>query len=543
MSEIETSPSGSLLTAAQMRAVEHDAMRSGGLRGQDLMEAAGRAVVAAVFAHWPDLAQGQPRALVLCGPGNNGGDGFVIARALRDWGWRVDLALLGVPGRLPPDARTQHDAWAGMGAVLPVEQVDPAGADLVVDALFGTGLTRPLPDSARRILGALEAMRCTGAGPRIVAVDIPSGLCADSGRVLGAAAVRADLTVAFHRAKPGHVLAEGPAHCGALRVVDIGLRGAGGGVPLIGPPDFALIDKGGPHRQGAHKYDHGHALILSGPMGRSGAARLAARGALRIGAGLVTVASPGSAMLENACQLTAIMLRRCDGAGALARMLAEDARIGALCLGPGLGLGQGSRDLVAAALAAEGRAVVLDADALTSFEEAPDALFRQTHAQTVLTPHGGEFARLFPDLALRLRDEALTGPAYSRIEAARDAAVRAGCVVVLKGPDSVMAGPDGQVAVHAAIDARAVPWLATAGAGDVLAGMITGLMARGRTAWEAGTAAVWLHVEAARHGGPGLIAEDIPEALPGVLRKLAAKGACQAGTVNRSAEASSSPSA
>lgn len=518
MSDFKTPALDSLLTGAQMRAVEHEAMRSGGVSGLTLMEAAGRAVVAAVFAQWPDLAASPRRAAVLCGPGNNGGDGFVIARLLSDWGWQVEVALLGVSESLPADARAQHDRWAAIGSVVPLEGFDPRDADLVVDALWGTGLTRPLPDVVRRILGLDSEGAVAARRPRIVAVDIPSGICADSGRAVGDVAVRADLTVAFHRAKRGHVLAQGPAHGGALVVADIGLRTAGCGVALVGPPALSVIDKADPAGQGLHKYDHGHALVLSGPMGRSGAARLAARAALRIGAGLVTVAAPGSAMMENACHLTAIMLARCDHAAALAEMLARDARLGALCLGPGLGLGEGTRDLVAAALKADGRAVVLDADALSSFADDPGALFALSHAQTVLTPHGGEFARLFPDLAARMTGPVATGPAYSRIDATRDAAVRAGSVVILKGPDSVIAAPDGRVAVHAAVGDRAVPWLATAGAGDVLAGMITGLMARGHDPWLASTAAVWLHVEAARLIGPGLIAEDLPDALPRVLR-------------------------
>lgn len=509
MDDLKTRDFGGLVTAAQMRAIEARAMDGGAVTGLALMEAAGRAVLTAIWAHWPELAQAPQRAVVLCGPGGNGGDGFVIARLLQDWGWHVRVGLLGPKDRLPPDARVNHDRWAALGAVETLADVARAGADISIDALFGIGLTRPLPSEVPAHPAA-----------RRVAVDIASGICADSGRALGGRALCADLTVSFHRAKPGHILAEGPAHCGALVVADIGLRDTGGGVPLIGPPARRVIDKGDGPGAGRHKYHHGHALVLSGPMGCSGAARLAARAALRIGAGLVTVAAPGSAMLENACHLTAIMLARCDGAEALAGMLARDARLCALCLGPGLGLGQGTCDLVRAALGAEGRAVVLDADALSSFAQDPKALFALCHAQTVLTPHDGEFVRLFPDLAARLSTPADRGPCYSRIDAARAAAARAGCVVVLKGPDSVVASPDGRVAVHAAMGGRAVPWLATAGAGDVLAGMITGLMARGHDAWVASTAAVWLHVEAARLFGPGLIAEDLPETLPRVLRAL-----------------------
>lgn len=510
MSKLKTLPVDALLCAAEMRAVEQQAMETGATTGLALMEAAGRVVVQAIFAQWPDLAKGPHQARVLCGPGNNGGDGFVIARLLAEWGWQVELRFWGARDRLPPDARHNHDRWAAMGAVLPLGAQDSGAVDLVVDALFGIGLSRPL---APEVVAAIDPRRMACA--HVVAVDIPSGLCAESGRVLGTAALRADLSVTFHRAKLGHVLAEGPTHCGALVVADLGLRAAAVGVPVIGPPPRAWIDKGAGPGAGGHKYRHGHALILSGPMGKSGAARLAARAALRIGAGLVTVAAPGSALLENACQLTAIMLRRADGAEGLAKMLVEDPRLGALCVGPGLGTGQSTRDLVLVALGALGtRAVVLDADALSAFAADPAELFAHIHARCVLTPHDGEFARVFPDLAARCAGAVASGPAYSRIEAARDAAARAGCVVVLKGPDTVVACPDGRVAVHAAMGARAVPWLATAGAGDVLAGMITGLLARGHDPWAASTAAVWLHAEAARIFGPGLIAEDLVETLP-----------------------------
>jgi len=257
-------------------------------------------------------------------------------------------------------------------------------------------------------------------------------------------------------------------------------------------------------------------------MGRSGAARLAARGALRVGAGLVTVAAPGSAMMECAAQLTAIMLKRCDDAEGLAAIL-DDTRLNALCLGPGLGVGQGTRDLVAAALGA-GRAAVLDADALSSFADAPEALFELARGtRTVLTPHGGEFARLFSDIAARLSERPEGGPAYSKIDATRDAAGRAGCTVLFKGPDTVIAEPNGRCSVHSAHYDRAAPWLATAGSGDVLAGFITGLLARGFDPARAAGVAAWAHVEAARAFGPGLIAEDLPEMIPAVLKSLEAQ--------------------
>ncbi|MBN2905899.1 MAG: NAD(P)H-hydrate dehydratase [Rhodobacteraceae bacterium] len=518
-----------LLSAAQMRAVEGAAIESGAVDARTLMERAGRGAVAAMFEHWPDLAQVPRRAVVLCGPGNNGGDGFVVARLLHEWGWQVAVFLCGDPDALPPDARHNCARWGALGPLRRAAEIDRAdqlgalGADLFVDALFGTGLSRPVDVSMPGLAAFFEygARWRDGGGPPTVALDLPSGVCSDSGRVLGAA-MDAALTVGFHRAKPGHYLlpAEGggAARCGALRIVDIGLPAGMGAAPgpvtaLIGPPGRAL-DK---QALGGHKYSHGHALVLAGGAGRTGAARLAARGALRIGAGLVSLAAPGGAMMECASHLTAIMLRRCDDAQALAGLL-EDARFSALCLGPGLGTGPREAALVRAALAAR-RPTVLDADALSLL--ATDAsLFAALHADCLLTPHGGEFARLFPDLAADLAAPDPRGPACSKLDVVRAAAARAGCAVLLKGADTVIAAPDGRAWVHAALYDRAAPWLATAGAGDVLAGIAAGLMARGIDAPQAAGMAAWLHVEAARAFGPGLIAEDLPECLPRVLRAL-----------------------
>lgn len=507
-------------------------MAAGRVTGLDLMERAGAAVVAAALAEQPALGAGAHRALVLCGPGNNGGDGFVVARLLADRGWAVDLRLMGTVDRLPPDARTHHDRWIAMGIVHPIEApCDPLDSDLIVDALFGTGLARPLPDAPW--LPALLPewdLRDDPGRPRIVAVDVPSGLCADSGRVIGTAALRADLTVSFHSLKRGHVLSDGPAHCGKVVVADIGLPVGAATAHCVTAPARGQIDKADPFGRARHKYSHGHALALSGPMGRSGAARLAARAALRVGAGVVTLAAPGSAMMECASQLTAIMLRRCDDAAGLTEMLA-DTRLNAVCLGPGLSAGSQDvarvRALVGAALDGPAlewpaRGVVLDADALTAFADAPQALFGLLHPGVVLTPHMGEFARLFPDIAKRLAAPATIGPALSRLDAAQEAAARAGCTILLKGPDTVIADAGGRLAVNAAVYERSAPWLATAGAGDVLAGMIAGLMARGLPGFDAACTAAWLHVEAARAFGPGLIAEDLPEALPALLRDVLA---------------------
>ncbi|MEQ9112927.1 MAG: NAD(P)H-hydrate dehydratase [Miltoncostaeaceae bacterium] len=280
----------------------------------------------------------------------------------------------------------------------------------------------------------------------------------------------------------------------------------------LGKPEFKSLFRN------THKYAHGHALILSGGPGHTGAARLAARGALRIGAGLVTLACPRQALWEVAAQITAVMSRTLDGAPGLTEAL-EDTRLNALCLGPGMGLGADTHHLVLAALKAN-RGTVLDADALTRFEREPQVLFDALHDKCVLTPHAGEFRRLFPDIAKKLDAPATTGPAYSKVDATREAAARAGCTVLFKGPDTVIADKIGRCSINSSAYDRAAPWLATAGSGDVLAGFITGLLARGFPPMQAAETAAWLHTECALSFGPGLIAEDLPEELPKVFRAL-----------------------
>lgn len=540
-----------LLTAAQMRAIEQAAIASGEVTGLELMERAGRGVFEAIFEEWPELRATSHRAVVLCGPGNNGGDGFVVARLLREWGWEVEVFLYGDPERLPPDARVNCERWVGMGdlsidtGVVPrwtweFEDLPFEGeaTGLVLDALFGIGLKRN-PDELMRVF---ERYLPKPRHWKVVSIDVPSILDADSGRCFepsGGAGSKeiwqeflCDLTVTFHRTKLGHHLAEGPDRCGKLRVVDLGLKQVDVG-PLFEEPSIVLTTSPqGMLKPNGHKYSHGHALILSGPSGRGGAARLAARGALRIGAGVVTVGCPPDAIPENAARLDAVMLRGVVDGLALEEALG-DGRINALCVGPGLGLDARGREVVAVALESRdtprptddvgrgvpGRSVVLDADALTILSQTPD-LFAALHAGCVLTPHAGEFARLFPDLAEKLTTPATKGPAYSKVDATREAAKRAGCVVLYKGPDTVIADPSGRCAINSAHYDRAAPWLATAGSGDVLAGFITGLLARGFSPFDAACTGAWLHVECALSFGPGLIAEDLPEELPKVFRAL-----------------------
>ncbi len=487
-----------ILTVEEMYAADRYAVGHG-TPSLTLMENAGRVIAEEIARRWPSRP-----VLVLCGPGNNGGDGFVVARLLSDAGRSVRLALLGDRGALRGDAAVMAQKWAG--SVEPLSPASLGGAALVVDAIFGAGLTRPLEGAARDTVLALNASRAT-----VVAVDVPSGLHGDLARPLDAPdgnSVDADITVTFFRKKPAHVLMPGRLRCGEVLVADIGIPDEF--VDRIQPkifengPGLWASDFPWPKPLG-HKYARGHAVVVSGPPHATGAARLAARGALRAGAGLVSVASPPEAVAVNAASLTAVMVKPFSGAAGLAALL-EDTRLNTVVIGPGCGRHAGTRNLVAAVLASKA-ATVLDADALTVFGDDPGSLFVQLREEAVLTPHTGEFATLFPGELER---------APTRITAARAASAATRCTMLLKGPDTVIAARDGRVAVTT----NAPPSLATAGSGDVLAGMIAGLLAQGLNSFTAAAAAAWLHGEAATLFGDGLISEDLPEMLPAVLKEL-----------------------
>jgi NAD(P)H-hydrate epimerase len=515
-----------LLTPEEMGRADRAAV-AGGVPSLALMEAAGRAVADTAIRFL--AGRSSANVAVACGPGNNGGDGFVAARLLRARGFTVRLGLLGERGALKGDAAHMAARWEG--AVEPLTPSTLAGCDLVVDAMYGAGLSRPLDGVAVEMAAAINA----SAGP-VVAVDVPSGLDGATGRA-GGAAVQATCTVTFFRLKPGHLLLPGRALCGEVRLADIGIPGSV--LDAIAPGTFVnrmalWLPQWRHPGLDAHKYARGHAVVVSGPAEMTGAARLGARGALRMGAGLVTLAGTAAATAINATHATAVMVRAVPSDGALAEFLADERR-NAVLIGPGAGVGTVMAGSVLTVLASPA-AAVLDADALTSFaardDEAPvkaaglgfvvrsaepgpagEALFAAIKARAapvVLTPHEGEFARLFGDLAGFDRTR-------SKLESARLAAATSGAVVVLKGSDTVIAAPDGR----AAINGNAPPWLATAGSGDVLAGFVTGLLAQRMPAFEAACAAVWLHGECASLFGPGLIAEDLPEVLPRVLAQLA----------------------
>ncbi|MEK9671653.1 MAG: NAD(P)H-hydrate dehydratase [Rhodospirillaceae bacterium] len=489
-----------LLTVDEMARADQAAI-AGGIPGIELMEVAGL-WVAQRAARFPGPV------LVLCGPGNNGGDGFVAARRLAARGRVVVLALLGDAAALKGDAAVAAARWKG-----PVEVPDSAavrkildgGEGVVIDALFGAGLSRLLDGSAAALVAAVNA-----SGLPVVAVDLPSGVNGDTGAVLGGRdgiAVKAAATVTFCRAKPGHYLEPGRGLAGDLTVADIGISDdvvAGIG-PKAGINAMDLWRRQWPAAEVAdHKYKRGH-IVIWGSRNMPGAACLAAAAARRAGAGMVTTACrPDAADVYRGGAL-GLLVAECIGAGAYPAIINKDTCHG-LVIGPGSLPTDVTRTRVSAALAT-GKPLVLDAGALTAFARHRAALIVAAHGSTVLTPHEGEFARLFPG----------DGDKLTR---ARQAAAEAGCVIVLKGPDTVIAAPGGR----ALINANGSPHLATAGTGDVLAGMIAALMGRGMAPFRAAAAAVWLHAEAANRIGRGLIAEDIPDALPGLYRAFGLDG-------------------
>jgi len=487
-----------VLNPSEMKQADLEAIARG-TPGIELMRRAGRLVADSA----EKIVSKGGRVAVVAGPGQNGGDGFVAAALLAERGYRVSLSLLGDPGRLTGDAAEAALDWKG--EVGRAEDAPVQEADLIIDALFGTGLSRDLDGAARHAVD-----RMNGSGRPILAVDLPSGIDGETGAVRGIAA-RAVRTVTFAARKPCHLLMPGRGFCGPVEVVDIGIGReileAKGGHLFVNDPALWLHALPRPGLS-SHKYERGHTLVASGGATRTGAARLAARAALRIGSGLVTVASPPEAIGVNAAHLTAIMLKGCDGPEGLHTIL-QDTRFNALVLGPALGVHAGTRAMVAVAVQTK-RSLVLDADALTSFEGLASELhgvFR--HAPTVLTPHDGEFNRLFKDHPDILDPK-------SKIERARRAAAYTGAVTLLKGADTVIAAPDGR----AAINENGTPYLATAGSGDTLCGLIAGLMAQGVPAFEAACAGAWIHAEAGASFGPGLISEDLADLVPGVLRTL-----------------------
>ncbi|TAL04839.1 MAG: NAD(P)H-hydrate dehydratase [Rhodospirillaceae bacterium] len=489
-------PELAVLSVAEMYAADH-AAAAAGIPSLVLMEAAGAAVARAIMVRWSRQA-----VTILCGPGNNGGDGYVVARLLHEAGWPVRLACGTGAGQSDAIANAQRWREAG-GESIAIGPHVLDGGGLVVDALFGAGLSRPLTPEIRTLVSRINQQRIA-----CIAIDVPSGVSGDTGEVLGGGddgAPRCAMTVTFFRPKSAHLLYPGRALCGELIVADIGIPASvlGGIRPATcrnTPALWHLPEPG----WADHKYTRGHGIVIGGSA-MTGAARLAARAARRVGAGLLTLAvPPDSVPIYAGSEVGAFVEPR---PGDDLKNVLSDPRRNCVLIGPGCGVGVETRRMVTACLATE-KAVVLDADALTSFAQAPRELFEAVasrRAATVMTPHGGEFSRLF--------GADVTG---GKLAHARAAAARAGAVIVYKGADTVVAAPDGR----AAIAANGPPWLATGGSGDVLAGLVLGLLAQGCDGWTAATAGVWLHGAAAIAVGRGLIAEDLPEALPKVLQGL-----------------------
>lgn len=477
-----------LLSAEETHAADAQTIRSG-IPGLTLMENAARGVVSVIGEHYAPLP-----CLVVCGTGNNGGDGFAVARILKERGWPVQVVLRGDHDNIRGDAAIMRDKWAAGNPIHAFHNRLLEGAGLIVDAMFGTGLSRALDDDTQKIVQSINARHAD-----VVAVDIPSGVHADNGAIMGAA-VRATHTVTFFTPKLGHVLLPGKAHTGTLHVMDIGVRSDDTprhflNIPALWRSHFPFPDFS------SHKYTRGHTIVLGGRPDTTGATRLAAVAALRAGSGLVSVACSQETLPIYAASLTAVMTKPVKSSAALNHLL-EDDRVTAALIGPGAGIGESTRERTLMVLESK-KPCVIDADALSAFKNTRKSLFASVKGSVVLTPHEGEFERLF----------AIKG---ARIERSKQAAKISGAVVVLKGNDTIIASPDGR----AAVNAEAPPWLATAGSGDVLAGIITGLLAQSMPAFEAACAGVWMHSHAAIHAGPGLIADDLLVNMPGAWKKL-----------------------
>jgi hydroxyethylthiazole kinase-like uncharacterized protein yjeF len=487
---------GAILTCEEVRRCEALAV-AGGLSMSDLMRRAGEACAEAVMRLFPT-----GRLVVLCGPGNNGGDALVAAAIVRGAGRSVEVfERVGSSGAA--ERAGARDLWGE--ATRPLSDLRLSPEDIVLDGLFGSGLGRPLAGDLAALVGRVNA-----SGARVLAIDTPSGSFGDRGDLPGPV-IRADATVTFGALKPVHCLYPAAGMCGRAEVAEIGfgdyIREVSGPGVRLNAPDLWAEGLSWPGVS-SHKHARGRLGVVSGGLASTGAARLAAGAGLRIGAGVVTLLCPPSALSVVASHLTAVMTASFATPGDL---VALTEGMNAVVIGPAAGVGAATRANVEA-LGRSGRRLVLDADALTVFAGAVAELRALLSAEAVLTPHPGEFERLFPGRLASLSN---------RIDAVRAAAEISGAVVLLKGADTVIAHPDGR----AAVNLHASPFLATAGSGDVLAGVIGGLMAQGLEAFAAACAGAWMHGDAGCRLGPGLTAEDLSPALKDVLGALYLRGA------------------
>ena len=485
-----------LLTPEEMGEADRLTIEAGA-PGIDLMIQAGRAVFDRAIAGYPEAEL----IHVFCGMGNNGGDGFVVAELLRQAGRRVRVSCLGDPADLTGDAAQANRQWRG--DIRPFHPGELDDADLAIDALFGAGLSRDIEGKAAEWINQINA-----SDVPVLAVDLPSGICGLTGKMRGTA-IAAEETVTFFRKKPGHLLNPGKTYSGEITLSDIGIEDDVFDKIHINifenAPGLWAAEWPG-YAPDGHKYGRGHTIVLTGDALSTGASRLTATAALRVGAGLTSIAGPKDALMVHAAHLTAIMLRQAESADALKSLL-NDPRMNSVAAGPGLGTDDKARRALDAILESEA-ALTLDADAITLLADAPEKSFERLSARdqmTVLTPHAGEFGRLFGSI----------DDSRSKLDVTREAAARSGAVVVLKGGDTVIAHPNGK----AAINGNAPPWLATAGSGDVLTGIIAGLRAQGMSAFDAACAGVWLHGEAGKRCGAYMVSEELERGLREVLEE------------------------
>ena len=488
-----------LLTPKEMGEADHLAASLNGGDSFKLMERAGKAVADIILDDYRHVR----KIAVLCGPGNNGGDGYMAAHILKAHGFEPYIFSLAKP-RAGSDAEKAAALWKGDCLAFDAFS-SPEDFDVIIDALYGAGLDRPLDKPLQASLKKINE-----SGVPVIAIDLPSGVFGRTGALNGEA-IKATKTVTFFRLKPGHVCYPGRACCGEIRLADIGIPASV--LQTIKPENYinfpSLWLKDWPTLDyDTHKYRRGHAVVFSGHQSSTGAARLAAHAAARSGAGLVTILSPEDALAVHAMHLTSIML---DKMGSDTEILAflENRKVRSVILGPAFGSLERALSITRSILTKSGIfTLVLDADALTAIAGKSEDIFpliKKSPVNVILTPHEGEFQRVFPSVAKM--------DGLSRIEKAAKAATDCGAVVVYKGADTIIASPEGRLAVNV----NGTPYLATAGSGDVLSGIVGGLSAQKMLPFEAACAGVFIHARCAEHFGIGMIAEDIVSAIPLVL--------------------------